>query len=199
MRPRRLHDALPLYWPGMPDIPDTLSPALAAALQRFNGHVQSIARRYGIAPEEREELVQEVRIRLWRALATEDRISGVPASYVYRAAISAAVDLIRRQRARREVYVDHGRPSGEAVFGRSELEDLPERGELAERVAASVDQLLDSRRPVVRMYLAGYKLEEIAALLGWTAARTRNLLYRGLGDLRELLQRQGIGPQGDQP
>ena len=178
---------------------DTLSPALAATLQRFTGHVQAIARRYGIASEERDELVQEVRIRLWRALETGDRISGAPASYVYRAAISAAVDLIRRRRARREVHVDHGRASGEAVFGRSELVDLPERGELAERVAAAVEALLPTRRPVVRMYLAGYRLEEIAGLLGWTAARTRNLLYRGLGDLRESLQRQGIGPEGEQP
>lgn len=182
----------------MSESPDTLSPALDAALDRFTGHVQAIARRYGIASEEREELVQEIRIRLWRALATEDRISGVPASYVYRAAISAAVDLIRRQRARREVYVDTGRPSGEALLGRSESVDLPERGELADRVATAVEALMDSRRPVVRMYLAGYKLEEIAELLGWTPARTRNLLYRGLADLRELLQRQGIGPQGDE-
>lgn len=178
--------------------PDTLSPALATALTRFTGHVQAIARRYGIAPEERDELVQEVRIRLWRALATEDRISNVPASYVYRAAISAAVDLIRRRRARREVHVDIGRPSGEAFFGHSELVDSPERGELAERVGAAVEALLPSRRPVVRMYLAGYKLGEIAELLGWTTARTRNLLYRGLADVRESLEQQGIGPEGDQ-
>ena len=47
-------------------------------------------------------------------------------------------------------------------------------------------------RPV-RMHLAGYPREEIAKLMGWTEAKTRNLLYRGLADLRERLTAEGIG------
>jgi RNA polymerase sigma-70 factor (ECF subfamily) len=42
------------------------------------------------------------------------------------------------------------------------------------------------------MYLAGYPREEIAALMGWSEAKTRNLLYRGLADLRERLTELGI-------
>ncbi len=51
------------------------------------------------------------------------------------------------------------------------------------------------RRSVVRMYLTGYDREEIADLLGWTEPKTRNLLYRGLADLREILTEMGIGPE----
>jgi hypothetical protein len=36
------------------------------------------------------------------------------------------------------------------------------------------------------MYLSGYDREEIADLLGWPEAKTSNLLYRGLADLRNL-------------
>ena len=36
---------------------------------------------------------------------------------------------------------------------------------------------------------------EIAALMGWTEAKTRNLLYRGLADLRQALTVRGIGPR----
>jgi RNA polymerase sigma-70 factor (ECF subfamily) len=43
------------------------------------------------------------------------------------------------------------------------------------------------------MHLAGYAREEIAQLLGWSEAKTRNLLYRGLADLRERLTARGIG------
>jgi len=46
---------------------------------------------------------------------------------------------------------------------------------------------------VVRMHLAGHPREEIAALLGWSEAKTRNLLYRGMNDLRERLTGMGIG------
>jgi RNA polymerase sigma-70 factor (ECF subfamily) len=54
--------------------------------------------------------------------------------------------------------------------------------------------LAESRRAVVRMHLAGYERHEIGDLLGWTEAKTRNLLYRGLADLREILESWGIGP-----
>ena len=43
------------------------------------------------------------------------------------------------------------------------------------------------------MYLAGHPREEISSLLGWSEAKTRNLLYRGLADLRGCLTAQGIG------
>ena len=52
------------------------------------------------------------------------------------------------------------------------------------------------RRAVVRMYLDGYGSGEIGALLGWTEAKARNLVYRGLADLREALSRRGVGPEG---
>jgi RNA polymerase sigma-70 factor (ECF subfamily) len=43
------------------------------------------------------------------------------------------------------------------------------------------------------MYLAGHSKEEIASLLGWTDDKTRNLLYRGLADLRAQLLSMGVG------
>jgi RNA polymerase sigma-70 factor (ECF subfamily) len=43
------------------------------------------------------------------------------------------------------------------------------------------------------MYLAGYTREDIAELMGWSEAKTRNLVYRGLDDLRRALTAMGIG------
>jgi len=43
---------------------------------------------------------------------------------------------------------------------------------------------------------AGYGSGEIGALMGWTEPRARNLVYRGLADLREALSRRGVGPEG---
>jgi RNA polymerase sigma-70 factor (ECF subfamily) len=43
------------------------------------------------------------------------------------------------------------------------------------------------------MYLTGHPREEIAELMGWTEGKTRNLLYRGLADLREKLSEMGVG------
>jgi RNA polymerase sigma-70 factor (ECF subfamily) len=43
------------------------------------------------------------------------------------------------------------------------------------------------------MHPAGYPREEIASLMEWTEAKTRNLLYRGLADVRARLSAEGIG------
>ncbi|HLB38667.1 MAG TPA: sigma-70 family RNA polymerase sigma factor [Gemmatimonadales bacterium] len=172
--------------------PDPVSPALERVVARYAEQVRRIGRRHGLSDADLDELFQEVRLRLWRARGTGEMIAASPASYVYRTAMSAAVDLIRRRRARREDSLEDltGNPVAQPAAG----EDPVEEADLAAAVARAVDALAPARRPVVRMYLAGYRLEEIAGHLGWTSGKTRNLLYRGLADLRGLLLERGIGP-----
>jgi RNA polymerase sigma-70 factor (ECF subfamily) len=165
-------------------------------LGRFADRVRGVGVRHGLAGQDVEDLVQEVRVRLWKALERGEQIEAAPASYVYRTAASAALDLLRRRRARRETSARLSRLTGEAVLGESPAPDTVFEGsELAERIGEAVDRLADSRRSVVRMYLAGYGREEIADLLGWSEPKTRNLLYRGLENLREILTDMGIGPE----
>jgi RNA polymerase sigma-70 factor (ECF subfamily) len=115
---------------------------------------------------------------------------------VYRTARAAAIDLIRREQARRADVTD----PLESATGRLAIEEpgfqALEARELGQQVDEALLDLVPSRRPVVRLYLDGYDREEIAALLGWTEAKVRNLLYRGLDDLRAALGRRGIGPGG---
>jgi RNA polymerase sigma-70 factor (ECF subfamily) len=109
---------------------------------------------------------------------------------VYRAAASAAVDLIRRRRARPED------PMPDAVMDATPAPPRStEHAELLDAVERAVEAITPSRRPVVRMYLAGYRQDEIAGLMGWSEPKTRNLLYRGLADLRERLVAAGLGPE----
>ena len=72
-----------------------------------------------------------------------------------------------------------------------------ERAELGSRILAAVDLLQPARQAAVRMYLKGYERAEIEELWGWSEARTRNLLYRGLADLRERLVERGIRWTGE--
>jgi RNA polymerase sigma-70 factor (ECF subfamily) len=106
--------------------------------------------------------------------------------------MSAALDLLRRRRARRAdltVEIDEQRQYATAGEG---PEQAMEVSELTAQVAQAISTIPASRRPVVRMYLVGYPREEIARVLGWSEAKTRNLLYRGLADLRERLSAMGI-------
>jgi DNA-directed RNA polymerase specialized sigma subunit, sigma24 homolog len=111
-------------------------------------------------------------VRLWKALQNGEKIEAAPASYIYRTAASAALDLLRRRRARRETPVRVSRVTGEAILGEAPSpEALMDGAELAEQIGEAVGRLADSRRSVVRMYLAGYGREEIADL--WAGPRPR--------------------------
>jgi len=63
--------------------------------------------------------------------------------------------------------------------------------DLVGALEAALAGISDTRRAAVRLHLEGKNLAEIASLSGWTSAQARNLLYRGLSDLRESLHRLG--------
>lgn len=175
---------------------DDVSPALETLVGRFGELLRRAGRRWGLAEQDLDELLQDVRIRLWRALQTGEKISTVTASYAYRTAQTAAVDLMRRRRGRRETPLPayaEAVPAMVAVAA-PQLEQVT-RDEVTQQLEAALGQLAKPRSVAVRMHLAGYPREEIAQLLGWTEAKTRNLLYRGLADLRSQLTDWGIGPE----
>jgi RNA polymerase sigma factor (sigma-70 family) len=175
---------------------DSLSRALDAAVARFTDAARRLAHRTGLGADDLDELLQEVRIRLWRALGTPERIREARALYIQRTVASAALDLIRRRRARREQPLegDEGVIPEPAAPGGADRE--LDRAEFDAVVARAIEELTESRRVVVRLHLTGYEREEIARMLGWTEPKTRNLLYRGLADLREALERAGVTPRG---
>ncbi len=190
-----------------PAEPENLSLALEAVLVRFSTLVRRVAWRYGFEGDDLDEVMQDVRLRLWRARGESEQITGSTASYVYRTATSAALDLIRRRRrvgvreeraadAREDAEVGSG-AGGETVSGASNPEADLEAADIRAAVAAAVDRITPSRRAVVRMYLMGHPPMEIATLMGWTEPKTRNLLYRGLADVRTQLAAAGYGPSGE--
>lgn len=173
------------------------SKALEHVVGRFDAFIRRSARRHGLDRAEVDEVVQELRVRMWKSLGTADLIRRAKPSYIYRAAISASIDIIRRRRARRfeATSLDDG-IADIASDTRRRADAGLEGDEITATVHRAVGLLAESRRAVVRMHLAGYEREEIASLLGWTEPKTRNLLYRGLADLRCILESWGIRPDG---
>ena len=163
---------------------DTVSSELEAAVGRFAALVRRVGLKHRLPEADLEDVLQEVRIRLWRARSRpqSEKFEQVSASYVYRVAVSAAVDLLRRRHARgadqtvaldetEELVADHSDP------GRS-----VEESEFSAQLVRAIEAITPSRRPVVRMYLAGYSREEVANVLGGAEAKTGKLLYRGLAN-----------------
>jgi RNA polymerase sigma factor (sigma-70 family) len=165
-----------------------LSVALERVVTRFADLLRSVARRYRVGDGDMAEVVQEVRVRLWRARPSAETIEGLGVSYIYRTAVSAALTVIQRRRDGESLVETAGPRAGQpdGVLGRREV---------AEQVAVAMGALAERRRVVVRMHLSGYDRAEIARALGWSEATVRNLIYRGLADLRSELARRGVGPE----
>jgi RNA polymerase sigma factor (sigma-70 family) len=170
-------------------------------LQRYGALLHRIIRRVcaselGLSCDDIE---QEARISLWKALGSEREIA-FPVSYISKVGVSAAHRAIRRARARRE------QPLGEegdetsplrslSVSPHASPDKLAERHEWLGKIDAALAQLPENRRLAVQLHLQDLKTTQIAQILGWTEPKARNLLYRGLKDLRKSLRAIGIDYQ----
>lgn len=145
-----------------------------------------------------EDIEQEARISLWTALKSEREIA-FPASYIYKVAVSATIRAIRRAKVRREEPLpDEGSAPAVAAaeVGRVSAGPSPhvlaERQELRRQIEAGLAKLPANRRLAVRLHLQGLTTAEIGELSGWSEPKARNLVYRGLNDLRQYLRGVGV-------
>src|SRR6185295_17022168 len=143
-----------------------------------------------------EDIEQEARIALWTALKREREIQ-FPGSYIYRVAVSAAIRAIRRAKARREEPLpEEGEASAPTHVLRSSPDASPhtlaEGQELKRQIEVALAELSENRRLAVRLHLQGLTTLEIGQLRGWSEPKARNLVHRGLKDLRQSLRALGI-------
>jgi len=151
-------------------------------------HIQKFEpQRKGIDPE---DILQEVKIKIWNVLTNEKKIENY-ASYIKKIVNSSVIDHLRRiRREERILFSEIQRKIAErrGTYNKENIDDENCKNILGQ----SVDSLLDSRRKVVKLYLLNMTLEEISEFFNWSPHKTRNLLYRGLNDLKKLLQEKGI-------
>jgi RNA polymerase sigma-70 factor (ECF subfamily) len=145
----------------------------------------------GIDPD---DVIQEVKIKIWKKFEREKNISR-QSSYIQRIVNSTLVDLIRTAR-RQESLVLHEKQKILFEEGRN-LRRAAQAASLEEWVGEAADSLLESRRKIVKLFLMDLTLDEICSILNWSRDKTRNLLYRGLADLREKLKDKGLNMRID--
>jgi RNA polymerase sigma factor (sigma-70 family) len=174
---------------------DRVSSTIEALIARFRTMVRSVGARRGLVDADLDEVLQDVRIRLWHAGEGGKVLDELGSSYLYQLATTAALDLLRRRRARRADDTEEISERTELTTDNASPHEDVEARELAAQIEAAIETLSIDRRVAVRFHLSGYDREDIARMLGWTEARTRNLLYRGLDDLRRRLTDMGISPR----
>jgi RNA polymerase sigma-70 factor (ECF subfamily) len=146
-----------------------------------------------------DDIEQEARLRLWRALQCEREVTNY-ASYLYRIAATATIDALRRVQARHEeqleILIEQRTDDGDIMLAPAPVRDSPERlaesREAVDKVMSAVAKLPDAQRRAVGMYLQGMTSQDVADLMGWSEPKSRNLIYRGLKELRKSLREEGI-------
>jgi RNA polymerase sigma-70 factor (ECF subfamily) len=139
--------------------------------------------KYGLDPE---DIMQDVKIRIWKLIRNEKNIVS-PASYIKKIVSSAVIDQIRKCR-RDDSLFHHEKLKRISELESSYSRDAIRKKAFEEAVGRAVEQLIASRRQVMKLYLLNLTIQEISSYLNWSQDKTRNLLYRGLADLRESLK-----------
>jgi RNA polymerase sigma-70 factor, ECF subfamily len=166
--------------------------AFDALVLRWDRKIQGAIYRILGTEEDARDLCQEAFLKAYRALPGfkgEARFS----SWLYQIALNLCRDRMRRRKGRTFVSLDD---LGEADFappaGPSAL-DLVEARDLSRTVAAAVATLPEDQREVI--VLKEYQdltFLQIAEILGLPPSTVKTRLYRGLTQLKQRLEQQGV-------
>jgi RNA polymerase sigma factor (sigma-70 family) len=164
-------------------------------VRQYGKLIGAMVRRVGrSAPAEmREDIQQRVLIALWKQLRSHHVIEH-PTTYIYRTAVRETVRAMREESARAQDPIDDEAPGGlRAERGDPHAELV--RKEKMGRIRAAIGEIAPERRMAVRAHLSGFDVTEIMARYGWTYQKARNLIARGMADLRRILMENGLGPR----
>lgn len=162
-------------------------------LRRWDRKIQGAICRLIGSEEDARDLCQETFLKAYRSLRSfkgEARFS----SWLYQIALNACRDRMRRRRGKTLVSLEGLEESGSVpLASEPSALDLVEANDLARAVAAAVAALPDEQREVIILKeYQGLTFLEIAEVLGLPTSTVKTRLYRGLGQLRERLERQGV-------
>ena len=169
------------------------SSAFDTLVSRWERKVQGAIYRLVGPGEDVRDLSQETLLKAYRGLGSfkkEARFS----SWLYQIALNVCRDRMRRGRGKSYVSFDELADTGEGRRGAGPSAlDLIEARDLSRQVAAAVAALPEEQREVVVLKeYEGLTFVEIAETLDVPLSTVKTRLYRGLGQLRQQLVRQGI-------
>jgi len=136
---------------------------------------------------ELDDLSQEIQIKIWDILKSEKKVKH-HSSYIKKVVYSSVIDMIRKVDREKEVLSQYGNRYKEDTS----TPDRTKHEEIRQLIASAVGSLIEPRRNVVKLHLLGMAADEIASFLKWSPNKVRNLLYRGLADVKEILKENGV-------
>jgi RNA polymerase sigma-70 factor (ECF subfamily) len=163
--------------------------AFAALFERYYDKLHAFAEMYVASPDEAEEVVGDVFVRLW-TLRERLGVHTSVKSYLYTATRNHALNQLRRERARRR-WIGAANEAGEApgMGGVHAVEDELYASELARAIDQAISLLPDRCRQVFLLHRQhGLTHAEIASTLELSPKTVENHVGRALKALRDRLR-----------
>ncbi len=161
-------------------------------IKNFTGLIYFHIKKFNIQKNvlDYDDISQEVILKLWKVTNNEKKIKHY-SSYIKKVVNSTIIDYLRKSRRQQQVISSKMQ---EKIFEKQAAfkEKDDQKNILVKKIYSAVESLLESRKKVVKLYLLDLTIEEISILYNWTEDKTRNLLYRGLSDLKKSLKENGI-------
>jgi RNA polymerase sigma factor (sigma-70 family) len=127
------------------------------------------------------DVEQEVRLALWGRLQGGKAIEH-PVSYLYKAALTTALRVLRRHAPPEETAVETRQIENPRADARPAWGLLP--AELARHLEQALGRLPPDQARALKAYLAGFGHKEVALLYGWSESVARHRIYQALAALR---------------
>ena len=167
--------------------------AFDVLVARWEDKIRGAAYRFLGSEEEARDVAQEAFLKAYRALGgfkREARFS----SWLYQIATNLCRDRLRRRRTRAAVSLEELEETGPVIVEtRPGAHELLQQRDLARAVRRAVDALPEEQREVVILKeYQGLTFLEIAQALDVPVSTVKTRLYRGLGQLRLRLEREGV-------
>jgi RNA polymerase sigma factor (sigma-70 family) len=145
---------------------------------------------YSARTPDGDDLLQEIRIRLWKALKVRDGEIEFINSYAKKIVFSVFINEVNRIHRERQLISKAENQQRLECQGRGCAQESDEF--LKEAVVQSLSALSRNKRLVIRLRLEGFTLAEIAQTNRWSLSKVRNSYYRGIQELKKRLSRRGI-------
>ncbi len=145
-----------------------------------------------LSATQREDVIQRSLLGLLQHRNRHEGVEHYSTSYLRQAAYHALIDELREANRRPEVELE------ESSVVLPSKKPGPDQWSLSQEIGQAIRECLRRlpapRRLALSLVLLGHSVPEVAALGGWNAKKTENLVYRGRRDVKKCLQARGIEP-----
>lgn len=150
-------------------------------IEAHKGIIYTVAQSYCRSVEDKEDLVQEITVQLWKSFSKYDNKFKY-STWIYRIALNVAISFYRKETKRRTI----AQPISEGVFNVADTSGTKETAQQVNLLHQFIAGLKELDRALMLLYLDERSYKEIAEIIGISETNVATKL----GRIKEKLKQQ---------